>query len=537
MGFSSKILILFFVKACVSCVSGQSLSVPENLRVNILDGEVIVYWDKPTDAPTDVLYNVQFGLHTGEWTVVSKCTKISQTFCDVSDLIEDYVGVYKARVQLEAGGAHSKWTHKKKILPNTGDLQPPSFTMWATSSTLSIKIHKKPILGELFPYGIIYTIYLLDKERNKTTITYLKDDIWNNEMNKVFVSLRWGKEYCVTIKVEGNGGMAHSMSSPQCLILPEREWIVTAVASLTAMGVLIIAAFIAVFIVCYVKRPVNTPVALKSPASGWRPVSIVEGTMEVVTDRGWFLFSAGTEVKHVFKNLPTTYITDEKSGEEDRRPSTDSGVSMKSTSDNTRQDDSGCGSIGVQDSICSFPMQDEGSETLSTGKSDDSGLELSCHSDASSLNLENQDSGCSNKSGEYHRQRLLTVNIHNTDNDDMFKEKLPELPLISVVSGYRTNNSVCTCSGANLCILCCKQDNYRKQPTGLFQNNNIVGSCRHYSPDVQTERTETSLSLVQMEETFPMLTSLSSFPLMEKGCDFNMNDISVSLCDVELNLH
>ncbi|XP_072319438.1 interleukin-10 receptor subunit alpha [Eucyclogobius newberryi] len=535
MDLSIKTSVLIFMMACVSCVSGQVLPGPENVQVNTSDGEVIVYWDKPADAPLDVLYNVQFGLYKGTWTLVTKCTHITQRFCDLSHLIEDYFGIYKVRVQMEAGGVHSEWK-PKKILPNSGDLQPPSFTMWATSSTLTIHMHQKPILKKLFLFGISYTIYLEDKEQNKTTTAYLKDDpLWDNEMTKVFRFLRWGKEYCVSAKVEGQGGGTSRMSPKKCLVLPEKEWIIIAVASLTVVGVLVIAAFIAIFILCYIKSPVKTPVAIKSPVSGWRPLSIVEATMEVVTDKGWFMSSAGTEVNRVFRNLPATFIKEQKSGEEDRRPSTDSGVSMKSSTINAGHDDSGCGSIGVRDAICHYPVQDEGSDTLSTGKSDDSGVGLSCHSDASSLSLEDQDSGCLNKSGEYHNRRQL--NTHDCDNDDIFKEKCQEQQLIDAMPGYRTNTSVCTCSGANLCIWCRSQDNYRGQCKGLHQNDNMVESHRHYYPKDPMDRTETQLTLVQMEETFPMLTSLSSFPLMEKGTDFNMNDVSISLCDVEINHH
>uniref|UniRef100_A0AAV2IZK5 Fibronectin type-III domain-containing protein n=1 Tax=Knipowitschia caucasica TaxID=637954 RepID=A0AAV2IZK5_KNICA len=395
MDLSRTTAFLLFMVACVSCVTGEKLPTPENLQVNILDGEVIVLWNKPTGASSDVLYNVQFGHYAGEWKPVKKCTNISKTFCDLSNLIEDYLGSYKVRVQLEESGVHSEWTPKKKILPNLSELQPPSFTMWATSSTLTINIHKKPVLRKIFLFGITYTIYLVEKQQNKSTISYLKDDIWDHPKNKVFHSLHWGKEYCVTIKVEGNTGMASSVSPQQCVLLPEQEWIIIAVTSLTVVGIMIITAFISAFIFCYVKRPVKTPAALKSPANFWRPLSIREVTVEVVTDKGWFMSSARTEWNSVFLNLPTTFMMDQQNTEEERRPSTDSGVSMKSPSDG-RREDSGCGSVGGQDAMCNYPTQHDRSD----GKSLDSGLGLKCHSDTSSLIIDDQDSECLNKSGK-----------------------------------------------------------------------------------------------------------------------------------------
>lgn len=41
-------------------------------------------------------------------------------------------------------------------------------------------------------------------------------------------------------------------------------------------------------------------------------------------------------------------------------------------------------------------------------------------------------------------------------------------------------------------------------------------------------------SFTQLEETFPLLTTLSSLPLVGGEQDFNMNNVPLSLCDVQL---
>lgn len=534
--------VLVFLAACaVDCISGLKLPKPDKLQVNIVDGEVTVLWDKPVDAPSDIQYNVQFGKYTGGYTLVDGCTNITKTFCGLSNLMEDYSLAYKARVQSVAGDFYSEWTTIKKFLPNSGDLGAPSFTLWATSTTLTVHVHQKPILKKLFPYGISYTIYLKEKAENKITTAYLKDDILDHQRTKTFSSLSWGKEYCVTIKLEGNGGLASSLSPQQCLELPEQEWFIIAVLS---MSVLTVVAIMATFILCYVKRPVKTPAALKSPASGWLPLTVGEGPMEVVTDKGWFLSSVGTESKQgVSQELPTTRVTDEKSREEDRRSSTNSRVSIKSTPDannnrrrgQTRQDDSGCGSIGEQDSVCSiYPVQGERSDTPSTQKTVDSGVGFGCHLDSIVLNLEEQDGG---------RDSPLSVHNHVHDNEDIFKEKPPEL--VSVVTGYRANTSSCTCSGGTLCVWCHNQGNYKGQYKGLLQTKcNVVNPYRKnkdYSTNAQMDivimdplETCPNVTFVQLGEAFPMMTALSSLPQMEMP-NFNMNTVSLSLCDVELN--
>lgn len=53
-----------------------------------------------------------------EWAVVTSCTGITHTYCDLSSLIHDYRTGYKVKVQLVAGDNKSVWTIKK-FLPNT----------------------------------------------------------------------------------------------------------------------------------------------------------------------------------------------------------------------------------------------------------------------------------------------------------------------------------------------------------------------------------------------------------------------------------
>lgn len=42
-------------------------------------------------------------------------------------------------------------------------------------------------------------------------------------------------------------------------------------------------------------------------------------------------------------------------------------------------------------------------------------------------------------------------------------------------------------------------------------------------------------TFIQLKETFPLLTALTPLPLVvEKEQDFNMNNVSLSLCDIQL---
>lgn len=42
-------------------MAGLGVPPPNKLKVKIMDGEVIVHWKSPVDAPSDSEYNVQVG--------------------------------------------------------------------------------------------------------------------------------------------------------------------------------------------------------------------------------------------------------------------------------------------------------------------------------------------------------------------------------------------------------------------------------------------------------------------------------------------
>ncbi|XP_035536664.1 interleukin-10 receptor subunit alpha [Morone saxatilis] len=564
MDISNMGPILFFLIIYINCVSGMEVPKPADLRVDIVDGEVIAIWKHPVGAPPNSHYNVQMGKYSGDWYEVTSCKETTNTNCDLTDLIDNYGTRYKVKVQLVEQGHVSAWT-VKNFLPNTSNLRPPSFTLWATSSTLTVYVHQKAILKELFPFGVTYTIYLEDRgQDNKTTTAYVEDDEEEDQRSKTFKSLHWGREYCVSIKVEGNGALSSSsMSHKQCLQLPEQEWFIIAVSSLSILGVLTLFAFMASILLCYLRLPGKTPTALKSPVSGWLPLSVGEGTIEVVTDKGWFLSSNKTELKSCFK-VPVTHITvTEDNEEEDRRTSMDSGVGMESNSATksggsppVRQEDSGCGSLGGTESSTSsqtdYPLQEERTDTDTVRKREDSGLGCQLHS--SSMNLDGQDSGSLKQAvvgGNYRTQSPAAVQI-NVSDDEEFKQMLPNPVLAEVVTGYRAGPQSCICSGAGQCTWCHKQGlsgtGAIKEYRSVCIDNRLLSgkwdfvdsykgvlTFPSYSKTTQMDMMDDlETTLIQLGDTFPLLTGLTPLPLVEGEQDFNMNNVSLSLCDVQL---
>ncbi|KAK1900638.1 Interleukin-10 receptor subunit alpha [Dissostichus eleginoides] len=561
--------IFLFLILYLNLVSGLDLPQPDDVIVNSSEGEVYVLWKHPVDAPSDPRYNVEMAKYVGgEWATVASCTGIKKTHCNLSSLIHDNRAGYKVRVQLVAGDNVSVWSPRKKFFLNEGVLQPPSFTLWATSSTLTVSVHQKPILKELYPYGLTYTIYLEERGQDKknTTAYHIEDNMAENQKNKSFSSLHWGREYCVSIKVEGKGATSSSSVSPkQCLQLPEQEFFIMAVSSLSILGVLAIIAIIVTSLLCYLRGQEKTPAVLKSPVSGWLPLSVGEGAVEVVTDKGWFLSSYRTEVKTCV-NDPMTHVTETVDDEEEeRRTSLDSGVSMETDSATNsegsppmRQEDSGFGSLGGSESSTScqtdYPLQDEGSVT-NTRKREDSGVGLCCQVDISSINLDGQDSGSLKVAGgNYRSQSPCAVQINVCDEEEMFKQIFPDSVLAEVVTGYRAGPQSCICSGTGQCTWCHKQGHYgakviKQYRAVCIENGQVSNRCNfvdsykgqltfsRYHKQTQMDTVivdDLETTCLQLGNTFPLLTTLSPLSLVEEGQDFNMNNLSLSLCDVQV---
>lgn len=77
------------------------------------------------------------------------------------------------------------------------------------------------------PLLLLFKAYLKKKTADyvlalQNTTAYLKDDM-EEDQKTTFTSLHWGKEYCVSVKLEGSGNLpTSSISKKQCLQLPEQ---------------------------------------------------------------------------------------------------------------------------------------------------------------------------------------------------------------------------------------------------------------------------------------------------------------------------
>uniref|UniRef100_H2LSI5 Interleukin 10 receptor, alpha n=1 Tax=Oryzias latipes TaxID=8090 RepID=H2LSI5_ORYLA len=543
-----------------SWVTGNEVPQPEKLDVNVCDGEVTVLWEHPVNPPSNYWYNVQIAIYGNEWRDVSHCTRIMETQCEITNLIDKYERAYVVKVRLVTPHNQSIWTAKKRFYPNKSALLPPSFTVLATSSSLSVVIQDKPILKKVFPYGVTFTIYLDEiGPQNKTTTAYLKNSALVDQRNKIFTGLQWGRKYCVRAMVEGNGALYYSNTSePQCMNLPEQEWFILAVSSLSSLGLMVAVAIIGGIILCYVKPTVKTPAALKSTKSGWIPLSLPEGPTEVVTDKGWFLWRYREENG---AHLPVTATEEAK---DNKRTSVNSWVSIETNSaadsggsPPSRQEDSGCGSMMESENSTSsqteYPLKDERTAADLVRNREDSGLGMDSQLEPSSINLDGTDSAHLTDTvtgGTYLSQRPSVSQSPTCNEENKFSEIPRESILAEVVTGYRAGPQSCICSGAGQCSWCLKFNHFvrevSKHRTLSTQNGQLDNQSdlmdsyngklvfSSYASEPQMETViihDGETTILHMNSTFPLLASL---PQMSCGQDFNMNNVPLSLCDLQM---
>ncbi|KAG7483964.1 hypothetical protein MATL_G00043870 [Megalops atlanticus] len=374
--------------------AGHNLSGPDNVTVVIKNGQATVFWDPPEWAPSLAHYQVELKRYSrsGGWSAVPACNSTHLTCCDISDIIRplDY---YFVRVRLVTEHTASQWTKgRRKLCLAESELLPPAFILLANSSSLRVKVHVNPTLKKIFLSGLLYKIYLKEVgQKNQTaSVVLLVNSYDKDEKEGLFNYLQWGHEYCVSGTVEAIARPTISeVSTEHCIILPRPEWYKILIMGLVALALMAVLGLLVLLVWCMAKPPEKLPITLRSSVSGWRPLSVTETQVESVTDKGWLLMSGQVQGKSGGMEEKSTVTMEERDGE-DRRDSTDSGVSMSQTDGERgqgeagwQQEDSGCGSLGSSSGgFEEPPLLDGRNNSYGSTQIEDSGAGLEHHKDS-----------------------------------------------------------------------------------------------------------------------------------------------------------
>lgn len=277
----------------------------------------------------------------------------------------------------------------------------------------------------------------------------------------------------------------------------------------------------------------------KLPVSNWLPLSVSEGTIEAVTDKGWFLSSHAPKDKNPVE-FPVADVAREVYKVEERRSSMDSGVSMEANTVELsqgnsvrRHEDSGCGSLSGSETSTSGQIEYSQRARDDTGTGTDSGVGLACQLHLSSVTLEEQDGAV--VVGNYRSQSPSAAPI--VARSEAFEPTPCHPVLAEVVSGYRAPPQVCICLGAGQCSWCHKQG--QKGVVGQYRatssDNGLQRGPVHSSRTFVSYHHETQEAFLAVEDMKSAFVSLEESLLMPTALapqHLNMN-FSLSLYDVE----
>ncbi|KAJ8256527.1 hypothetical protein COCON_G00186790 [Conger conger] len=584
MAYSSWTFTVILLYSLWRHTASQEPQSPNNVTVVIQDGEVSLVWTPP--ASLEAYYKVQIKKYSGckNWTTVPGCERVRTPRCDLTSLTNS-LDIYWCRVKMIKKEMTSKWTIRRFNIMNDGGLLSPTFTLSSSSTSVKVRVHRKPALVATYKRGLDYTYYLREKEQD------IMDSIMGLQVNKTrhweadnaeeedveFDYLTWGQEYCVRLDVKHTSGTAASpASSEQCVLLPRPDWYIAAILlaiSLSSLGVL---GLLTLLLHCFLWRPKPLPSTLKCPSNVQGPLILGEVLVEKVTDQGWFLLSRNRS-----KELGWNQKAKETDEGETRRGSTDSGVSVEQPpseragggeqGEARKREDSGCGSLQETDSGSSGGSRRmSGKRPLLEGRNsggdspqmEDSGLSLGCGIQYNgSGSLQGEDCGHLPVEGVeagdgYRSQRPSFVVVQDFEREKPGERTTAETDSSTKIPvGYRSGLFTCVCRGEGLCLRCqslaplpAKEHSKYSYPTAHHSDqfpassitrgpgSYLTKSHPHNGGDLAGRDMPFVCHVPQTEssESIPLLISVPQLPLLCGGLDGGVNAPSFSLQDVEL---
>lgn len=446
--------ICFLVCCTPGLIAGEQKKL--NLTFDIWEGNVTVLWDPPNEAPVPAFYQVKLALDTGphaKWNIVQECDMITETKCNLGNFI--FKPTMKVKIELISGNNESSWLVIRRIRLDDIKLLSPDFDLFSGPNTVKVKIHRKPFLKELFPYGLSYSAILYPRGQESKAKTLSDDDDEDGEVE--FTDLSYWQAYCVRVRLKITSIVVSNTSLPRCIHPPTD---LSVVISIGVIGVVGVITLFMLFVCFFLRRPGKMPAVLKLAVNGWLPMNVGQTEVESVTQKGWLLNSN----KIAEKTKAFDEIEELSEDEKERRESTDSGVSIGQQDSiknrPQREEDSGCGSLtGTEDSLSSgrrsleeLPFLDGGGNSSSVeGTREDSGL-----------GIQTQD--ISDKPKPMHDDLLSEIVVIG----DGYRSQSPsaeaetettiqcdeDANMVSRINGYRSGQVTCLCSDSETCMWC-----------------------------------------------------------------------------------
>uniref|UniRef100_A0AAY4CAW9 Fibronectin type-III domain-containing protein n=1 Tax=Denticeps clupeoides TaxID=299321 RepID=A0AAY4CAW9_9TELE len=478
-----------------------------NVTVEIWEEIVIVRWEPPEDCPEDASYAVRIGRSVSLLLSFGRSDSVIQKFhifmfthlysytLFLSQHITSKCVTFPSLLHTPFAQFSISFANSNPPAPllQTAKILPPSFSLAGNGDSIKVKIHSKPTLMAIFTAGLQYSAYLRIK----------------GHVSKV-------------LSVEDIDQVTMPMKTTKAPRLPHGDTVFGFVG--LALGILVMVVLLGMS--CFLWRPVKMPAVLKPQEIGWHPVSITDGPVEVIVDKGWLLTRTLVDGKKG-KYDDTKKILEEV----ERRESQDSGINMEPASISSRHSDEEEAAAALEDSGCESLDNAGGSLNGSGGsrelllmdgrRGDDSGLGLGLngggHGVLPDLEVVAGDG--------YRSQSPATIESHayREEKVDVSSQCDTDTNLAAPISGYRPSQVI----GNELTNAChhmpsvtIKQD----FPLSSYLKKTVLQTVRPLEQDDHIPLFQDSL----------MSCNDSALFHNDRGLDCHINSIAVSLSDMEL---
>ncbi|XP_067458958.1 interleukin-10 receptor subunit beta-like [Thunnus thynnus] len=247
--------VLTLSTLCGSRVVSGFLSPPKNVRLTSHNMNMVLKWEPPEGAASDVVYTVEsinkFSSN------IEVCSNISTTECDIGSHIDINVyGKYESRVRAQSGAESSLWVKSNTIVPDKDTvIGSPSVSLFPNEGAIEVSI-----TDPVFATSSLRDVY----QSAVYTITYWKADekkeVWNIsdiQQNRVVLNdLDPQTKYCVQVQIQIKIAQNSNPSKPSAPICENTtheegpQW----VAAVVTFVFMVMAVTLVVVTVVYRKK-------------------------------------------------------------------------------------------------------------------------------------------------------------------------------------------------------------------------------------------------------------------------------------------
>ncbi|XP_054475039.1 interleukin-20 receptor subunit alpha [Anoplopoma fimbria] len=245
-------VILLLHLGALHCTVSSSLPSPINVTFSSVNLRNVLQWFPGSGTPHDTQFTVQYAIYgesvkgnkerKANWRAVWRCTKIVQSWCDLSNETWDLEQGYYARVRAVSPGASSSWAvTQRRFDPKTEiSFGPPLVSVEIEESNAIITL-KGPMryqpnnhipaisMATLYPQ-MTYHLSVIDRHHGKTLHVPVASSSYKYQL------MEYSTEYCFSAKATFlsmpaicQSSALHCITTPQDPVIAQLKWVIVGI--------------------------------------------------------------------------------------------------------------------------------------------------------------------------------------------------------------------------------------------------------------------------------------------------------------------